>query len=297
MHILAELYRRVLVVGFEQAASHLPGDAVRRIYGLSFDADIDGLAGVTATELYALSIARHMAICGTTESQLAAVSVKNHGNARFNPWAHMPMDLTTEMVLSSPVISQPYKRLDCSVLSDGAAAVVLCSPDAAPARPNRPRVRVSGSGCASDFVRLGDRPEPHRFSAKEASARAAYHMAKIVDPSREIDVWEVYDAFTGAEIQGLEALGLARAGTAARDVEAGRFDRGGACPVNLSGGLIGQGGAPGAVGVAQAVTIMRLLQGRYFPELQPKVLPRIGVADAHGGMCAVSVTHTFERLD
>jgi acetyl-CoA C-acetyltransferase len=297
MHILAGLYRRVLAVGFEQAASHLPGDTVRRIYGLSFDADIDGLAGVTAAELYALSISRHMAIHGTTELQMAIVSVKNHRNARSNPWAHMPMDLTTEMVLASPVISEPYKRLDCSALSDGAAALILCDPEAGPDRRDRPRVRVSGLGCASDFVRLGDRPEPHRFSAKERSAAAAYAMAGIADPSRQVDVLEVYDAFTGAEIQGLEALGVARPGTASRDMEEGRFNRDGPCPVNLSGGLIGQGGAPGAVGIAQAVTIARLLQGRYFPGLQPKALPRIGVADAHGGVCAVSVTHVFERLD
>jgi acetyl-CoA C-acetyltransferase len=297
LHTMAGLYRRVLVVGFDQAASHLPSDTVRRIYGLSFDADLDGLAGTTTTELYALSMARYMAIHGTTEIELAAVSVKNHGNAKFNPWAHMPLELTTDAVMTSPMVNWPYKRLDCSLLSDGAAAIVLCDPAAAPWHAGRPRVQIAGSGCASDFVRLGDRQEPHRFRAKEAAAAAAYAMAGIGDPVQELQVCEAYDAFTGAELQGLEALGLTRPGEAASHLGDGRFNRGGACPVNLSGGLIGQGGAPGAVGVAQAVTIARLLEGRYFPELQPKSLPQRGVADSHGGICALSVVHVFERLD
>ena len=127
--------------------------------------------------------------------------------------------------------------------------------------------------------------------------RAACAMAGIEQPARQIDVAEVYDAFTGAEVQGIEALSLAPAGVAAGALVAGEFSRDGRLPVNLSGGLIGQGGAPGATGVMQIVTLTRLLQGRYWPALQPKQRLRTALADAHGGIATVSVTHILEARD
>ncbi|MEP6656175.1 MAG: thiolase family protein [Betaproteobacteria bacterium] len=296
MHIRSGMHRCVLVIGFEHAASHLSGDDMRMLYGLSFDPDIDGMAGATAANLYALSIAEHMRRYGTTEAQLAAVSVKNHGNALDNPGAHKPMSITVADVLASRPVSTPYKLLDCSIISDGAAAVVLTAGDL-PGGRLRPRVYVAGSGCASDHVRLGDRPELHRFRSKERSRQAACAMAGIESPARQIDVAEVYDAFTGAELQGIEALGLGPAGTAGAALEAGEFSRDGRLPVNLSGGLIGQGGAPGATGVMQIVTLTRLLQGRYWPALQPQRSLRTALADAHGGIATVSVTHVLEARD
>ncbi len=296
MHIRSGLHRCVLVIGFEHAASHLSGDDMRMLYGLSFDADIDGMAGATAANLYALSMAEHMRVHGTTEAQLAAVSVKNHGNARANPGAHKPMAISVADVLASRPVSTPYKLLDCSIISDGAAAVVLTAAGM-PHDRARPRVLVTGSGCASDHVRLGDRAEPHRFRSKERSGRAACAMAGITEPARQIDVAEIYDAFTGAELQGIEALGLAPEGQAGAALEAGEFDRNGRLPVNLSGGLIGQGGAPGATGVMQIVTLTRLLQGRYWPGLQPQRRPATALADAHGGIATVSFTHVLEARD
>lgn len=296
MHVMAGLAKRVLVVGFEDAASHVSSEDVRLIYSLSFDADVDGLAGATSATLYALSIAEHMAIHGTTEAQLAAVSVKNRGNARHNPWAHKPMAISVADVLASPPVSTPYKLLDCSLLSDGAAAIVLSAPGHAP-KATRPRARIAGSGAATDFARLGDRPARHRFAAKELAARAAYAMAGIADPAQGIDVAEVYDAFTGAEIQSLEALGLARDGMAAAAVAAGEFSADGRIPVNLSGGLMGQGGAPGAVGIAQAVTVERLLTGRYWPGAQPERNLRRGLVDCHGGVATVCAVHVLERVE
>jgi acetyl-CoA C-acetyltransferase len=199
-------------------------------------------------------------------------------------------------VLNSRVVSTPYKLLDCSVISDGAAAIVLTADPGQTPRA-RPRVRIAGSGCGSDDVRIGDRPEPHRFCSKERSARAAYAMAGITDPARAIDVAELYDAFTGTELQGIEALGLCAEGSAGAAVAAGEFGRDGRLPVNLSGGLIGQGGAPGATGVMQVVALSQILQGRYYAELQPDRELRTGIADSHGGIATVSVTHVLERQD
>ena len=295
MHILSGLYRSVLVIGYEQAASGLCSEDVRMLYGLSFDADLEGMMGATAASLYALSITEYMREFGTTETELAAVSVKNHGNAMLNPLAHKPMRITIGDVLNSRPVSSPYKILDCSLISDGAAAVVLTRGSIG-ARSDLPRVRIAGCGCASDHVRIGDRARASAFEGKARSAREAYSMAAITDPASQVDVAEVYDAFTGAELQGIEALGLCEPGTAAKALVDGRFECDGRLPVNISGGLIGQGGAPGATGVAQIVTLTRLLRREYWPDLQPGRDLRFGVADAHSGVATVSVTHVLERL-
>jgi len=236
-----------------------------------------------------------MRVHGTTERQMAAVAVKNRQHARFNPAAHKPMNITIDDVMRSAPVSSPYKKLDCSLLSDGAAAIVLCAAGDAP-RTECERVRVSGSGCAADRARLGDRPQPHRFGAKAVAAHGAYALAGIVDPVTQMDVAEVYDAFSGAELQSLEALGLVAEGLSGPAMAAGEFGRDARLPVNLSGGLIGQGGSPGAVGIAQAVTMARLLTGHYHPGAQPERDLRRGVIDAHGGVATLCVVHVLERV-
>lgn len=292
----AGMHRSVLVVGFEHAASHLSGDDVRMLYGLSFDADLEGFNGVTATALYALSISEHMARHGTTRQQLASVSVKNHGNALFNPDAHKPMRITIDDVIASAPVATPYGVLDCSLISDGAAAVVLTS-ERGQVPQDRPAIRIAGSGCANDHVRLGDREDRSQFKSKVDASIAAYRIAGVRQPATEIAYAEVYDAYTGAELQAVEALQLCPPGAAGPRAFAGEFSRDGVLPVNLSGGLIGQGGPPGATGVAQVFTLLRLLQGRYHSTLQRREMDRrFAVADSHAGVGTCSVVHVLERL-
>jgi len=294
MHVMSGLARRVLVIGYEHAASHLRGDDVRLLYGLSFDADLEGWAGATATMLYALSIQDHMERFGTTSEQMAAVSVKNHANAQHNPWAHKPMQIGIEDVLTSPMVSTPYRMLDCSLISDGAAALVLCHPDAAPEGAVGRCARITASACASDHVRLGDRPQPGVFHGKTRAMQEACRQANITDPADAIDVVELYDSYTGAELQAIEALGLCPAGQAGARGLNGESGLDGQLPVNISGGLIGQGGAPGAVGLAQAITVSRLLEGRYWPELQGERTFRRGLVDCHAGVGTLNVIHILE---
>ena len=200
MHVMSGLAKRVLVIGYEHAASHLHGDEVRLLYGLSFDADLEGWAGATATMLYALSIQDHIARFGTTAEQMASISVKNHGNAQHNPWAHKPMQISVADVLASPMVSTPYRMLDCSLISDGAAALVLCHPDAAPEGAARRCTQIAASACATDHLRLGDRPEPGIFHGKARAMQAACQQAGLSDPGAQIDVVELYDSYTGAEV-------------------------------------------------------------------------------------------------
>ena len=291
--VASGLARCVLVVGFEAVASRLGGDGVRMLYGMSFDAEVEGFAGATPAALYALSMRMHMARHGTTAKQCAAVAVANRANACANPLAHKPMHLEVADVLASPVVASPYRRLDCSLLSDGAAALVIAHPSRAP-KIERPRVRIAGSGAAADHPRLGDRTRPDRFDAKARAARAAWAMAGVRDPTEDIDCAEVYDAFSGAQIQAVEALGFVPEGAGGAACEAGEFDRDGRIAVNLSGGLLGQGGAPGATGVVQAMTVQRLLEGRYFDGAQPRRTLRRGIVDTHGGVCTSAVVQVFE---
>ncbi|GAB5467449.1 MAG: thiolase domain-containing protein [Rhodospirillales bacterium] len=294
LQIKAGAARAVLVLGVEHAASHLAGEDVGFLYGLSFDADLEGYAGATAPALYALSMAAHAALHGTSEEDMALVSVKNFANAAANPWAHRRRPVTLEEVLASPPVSPPYKRLDCSPLSDGAAALVLTASDWAPAVA-RPKVRLAASACATDHVRLGDRADPQRFAAKARAAREGYRQAAIADPLRALALAELYDAFSGAELQAIEDLGLAAPGQAAARLREGYFAVDGALPINVSGGLIGQGAAPGATGVAQVVTAERLLTDRYWRAVETATSRPFALVESHGGIATVCLLHILER--
>ena len=289
----------VLVVGFEQTASRLSRSGVQKVYSLSFDADLEGWADVNTAALYALSYQAYCEKYATDPSLAAQVSVKNHGNAIHNRYAHNPMDITVDDVAVSKIICNPYRLLDCSIVSDGAAAVVLSNPRHSERGHNEhfPLIQLTGSACSTDYVRLGDRSDPGWFSAKNKAARLACEMAGINDPGAEIDVAEVYDAFSGAELQAIEALELCNPGEAGLKLEEGVFSAKGRLPINLSGGLIGQGGVPGATGIAQVITLYRLLSGTYFGKLQPKRELRKAVADCHSGIATTNVVHVLQRVD
>ncbi len=293
--IASAVAQRVLVVGYDQTASRLSRRDVQKVYSLSFDADIEGFSAVTTANLYALSFKMYCAQLNIDPLTAALVSVKNHGNAADNRFSHKPMDITPTDVHNSSLVSDPYHLLDCSMVSDGAAAVVLTTKDDLPTA--KPVIQITGSASASDHVRLGDRDNPHIFQSKVRAGKKAYAMAGIQDPATEIHAAEVYDAFSGAEFQSIEALQLCLPGQASNLMAEGRFDRDGRLPVNLSGGLIGQGGAPGATGIAQAVTMYRLLSGCYETKLQPTPPPVRGVIDVHSGIATVSVVHVLERLE
>ena len=277
--------RRVAVLGFEASAAHLDAASVGQLYTLSFDAWSEGESGIGPAAIYALSARAFMAETGATDRDFAAVAARNHQNARHNRHAHLPLDVTEADVLGSAPVAAPYRRLDCSPLSDGAACVILAAPADLPG--GRGRARLAGMGAANDRVRLGDRARPGRFAAKGHAIRSALGQAGC-DRS-EIGLAEIYDSFSGAQLQTLDALGLADDVLAAE--RAGRFTAQGALPVNLGGGLLGQGAPVGATGVAQVLAAAHQLEGRY-DGLRPPSPPRVALVDTHGGiatLCAVSI--------
>lgn len=270
--------RHVAVIGVDPSASSLSGDAMRTLYGFSFDAWTDGMTGLTSTALYGLSWQMFAARHGLGAAQLATVTMQNRANACANPDAHLPRRDTEAEIDASPMIASPYRRLHCSPLSDGAAALILSRSNAG-TRATAPR--IAGIGAATDHMHLGARDDPGAFAAKRLAMQRACAGAGIAP--REIGVAEVYDAYAGAQLQGLAALGLTEDLRA--DLDANAFAPDGRCPVNLSGGLMGQGAPVGATGVAQVATCARILEGRYHAPLQPQTPPRYGLADTHGGIC------------
>ena len=288
MAIQSGLIKHAVVLGLDASASGLSADKIRTLYGFSFDNWTDGLTGLSATALYALSWQHFAAANRLDYSHLTSVTLQNRANACANPDAHLARTDTAEEIESSAVVASPYRRLHCSPLSDGAAALILSHVDE---NPRRQAPRIAGIGGATDLMHLGARPEPGAFRAKQQAMQKACDAAGI--SPKAIGVAEVYDAYAGAQLQALQALGLSA--SLDRDQRNGAFSPEGRCPINLSGGLMGQGAPAGAIGVAQVATAARVLEGRYHDGMQPAELPEYALADTHGGVCTTAAVTILRR--
>ena len=288
--IMSGEMRHVAVIGVDPSASSLSGDAMRTLYGFSFDAWTDGMTGVSSTALYALSYQAFAAQHGLSDADLASVTIQNRANACLNPGAHLGRSDTREEIAASPAIARPYRRLHCSPLSDGAAALILSRADHCPlSRADAPV--VAGLGAATDHMHLGARGDVGSFAAKTNAMQRACRAAEITPD--QIGVAEIYDAYAGAQLQAVCALGLSR--DPAGDTTTGAFGPDGRCPVNLSGGLMGQGTPVGATGVGQTATCALLLEGRYHAGLQLSNPPQYALADTHGGVCTTAAVTILEQ--
>lgn len=300
-YIQSGLCDSILVYGGETNGRGVSSQTANQLFALSADFDWEMMIGGTYTGFYASMMRAHMLKYGTTPEQCAHVAVRNRRNARFNPLAQKPMDITVADVLASRPVAEPYRLLDCSLLSDGAAVVLLATEDWArantPRFAERPSVYFVATGCGTDTMRLGDRyPYLTNFRAKRAAAQQAYHMAGITEPRRQIDVAELYDSYSGVEIQAVEDLGFVDEGTGGAAVASGMFDLDGELPVNTSGGLLGRGAPVGATGIAQAIEIALQLWGQADPRRQVAGARR-GLTDTHAGIATISVVNIFERRD
>jgi acetyl-CoA acetyltransferase len=206
-----------------------------------------------------MSARRYMSDHGATRAQIAAVAVKNHAHSVNNPYAQYQVPISLEQVLQARPIAEPLGLLDCSPISDGAAAILLCN------RAGLARLGVSGAvprvlgcGLVSGSLRSGDEP----LNAEDISRRAAQEAWRLtgVGPD-DIDLVEMHDCFTIAEIVRLEGLGLVPVGEGARWTELGHTGIRGKLPVNPSGGLLSRGHPVGATGVAQACELTWQLRG------------------------------------
>lgn len=232
MRVLSGSYRTCLVVAHCKASEGEP----RLIENGMFDPIYYRRLGLDAISSSALQARRYMDKYGITEEQCALVSVKNHGNALRNPCAQQPLQIGVEDVLTSEVLAAPIKTLDAAPLGDGACAMILADEYTSLHARRRP-VWVKGVGHCADAYFLGDR-DLADVDALVKAARTAYDQAGITDPRREIDVAEVFDAFSYQELMWLEGLGFCERGAAGRLTESGATALSGRIPVNPSGGVL-----------------------------------------------------------
>jgi acetyl-CoA acetyltransferase len=243
--------------------------------------DLEAAVGLTMPAVYAMRARRHMTEFGTTRQQLALVSVKNKRNACMNPFAQIQTPVSLEEVLSSRPIADPLCLQDCSPVSDGAAAAILCS-DRVIDQVGRSRaVRLAASALRTGVVEA----EPGSMAFEELTARTArdaYERSGL--GPQDIDFAEVHDCFSIAEILRVEGLGLYAPGEYPNALERGEAAIGGRRPINPSGGLLGKGHPLGATGVAQVVELVRQLRGE-AGNRQIKGA-RVGLAHCRGGKAA-----------
>jgi len=288
--VAAGLADVVLVTGVEKMTDVDGGDATFAL-GTAADQEWEGFHGITFPGLYAMLARVHMARYGTTIEQLAAVAVKNHANGFLNPNAQYRMRVTIEEVLNATLVADPLRLLDCSPITDGAAALILTTVEKARAlKPGQPVVRVTGSGLATDTITLANRADLAELGAVRRAGERAYAMAGK-KPS-DLHVVEVHDCFTIAEIMATEALGLFPPGQGGPAVEQGMTAIGGRIPVNPSGGLKSKGHPVGATGVAQVVEIVSQLRGEAGKRQVQGA--RVGLAQNMGGSGGSSVVHILE---
>ena len=289
MNVASGLADLVLVIGMEKM-TEVPTSIATEIMGKAGDAIWEYPFGTTFPGYYAMIANAHMAEYGTTEDQLAMVSVKNHYYGSLNPYAQMQKEITLEKALTSCTVAYPLKLYDCSLITDGAAAVLIASEERAKAISRKP-IWIVGAGLATDTLRLGDRKSlTSILSAKEA-AKIAYKMAGV-GPAN-IDVATVHDCFTIAEIIAYEDLGFCEKGEGGKLIQAKETYVGGRIPVNVDGGLKSKGHPIGATGVSMAIEITKQLRGE-AGERQVKNA-EIGLAHNVGGTGQVTAVHIFRR--
>jgi acetyl-CoA C-acetyltransferase len=236
-------------VGAEKAMDALASAADRE-----WEAEV----GATFPGLYAMMARSHMHEHGTTREQLAQVAVKNHYYGSMNPRAQFRNKITIDTVLSSPLVADPLRLFDCSPITDGAAAVVLAPAERAKEFTDTP-IYVKAATQASDTISLHDRRSLTSIDATTIAADRAFKMARL--QRSKIDVAEVHDCFTIAEIMAIEDLRFFEKGAGGPATIAGDTAIGGKIPINTSGGLKACGHPVGATGVKQAVEVVEQLRG------------------------------------
>jgi acetyl-CoA C-acetyltransferase len=267
------------------------GDQATYALATAADQEYEVFHGATFPGLYAMMAHAHMAKHGTTREMLSQVAVKNHDNGALNPVSQYPFTITKEAVENGVMIADPLHILDCSPITDGAAAVIVTTEEIA-RKLGKPYVKITGSGCATDSIALYQRPDMSTIEAAKLASERALKMAdkKITD----IQFAEVHDCFTIAELAILESIGVYEPGKAGPATLNGETARDGKFPVNTSGGLKSKGHPVGATGVAQMVEVYKQLTGQAEGERQLGNSPKVAMTQNMGGSGGSSVVHIVE---
>jgi len=281
--VQAGLHDIVAVVGF-QKMTELGAAEVQDVMSRSGDVMWESPFGPTMPAYYAMHARAHMNRYGTTEEQLALVSVKNHKYGAKNPYAMYQKEITVDDVLKSRIVASPLKLYDCCANADGATCVILADQKLARKLTDSP-VWITGLGLASSPMSLTSRNEFASFECSIHAARQAYAMSKV--KARDLDVAEVHDSFTSAEIMNYEDLSFCKKGAGGKFIEDGQSYIGGKIPVNVDGGLLAKGHPVGATGAGHIISIAKQLRNEAGPNQVPNA--KLGLAHNIGGIGMYSV--------
>jgi acetyl-CoA C-acetyltransferase len=286
-HVASGLFDVVLAVASQRVGETLEA---QRVLNTAVDPIYERWLGAGAITIAALQGARHFWRYGTTEEDLALIAVKNYENARRNPNAHLMRMLTVKDAVNTRLVSWPLRLSDCCPSSDGACALIFVSAERARALAERP-AWVRGAGQITDNYFAGDRPWYEDWDSLSMLARRVYRMAKIDDPMRQLDVAELYNAFTIQEILEYEALGFCEKGKGAELVRNGATAMDGQLPVCPSGGVLSNNpiGATGLIRVAEAAL-------QVMGKADKRQVPNVKTALAHAWGATIGF-HTLMILD
>jgi acetyl-CoA C-acetyltransferase/acetyl-CoA acyltransferase len=258
MDVLSGAHKMVIAGGVEKMTD-VSGIKQKYWLGVSGDTEYERLAGTTFAGLYALIAHRHMHEFGTKREHLSGVAVKNHKNGAQNPKAQFQREITLEQAMKSPVVAYPLNLFDCCSTTDGASSVLVCDEETARQFTDTP-IWVTGFGTSSDYLAIHDRVNTVTLEGTKRASRNAYKMAGL--GPEKVQIAEVHDCFTIAELLAYEDLGFCEKGKAGQLVDEGRTKIDGDKPVNVSGGLKSKGHPIGSTGTGQAYEMFNQLRGR-----------------------------------
>ncbi|MEE9509415.1 MAG: thiolase domain-containing protein [Candidatus Bathyarchaeia archaeon] len=288
--IASGLYDLVVVGGVEKMTD-VQGKWATSVLSGAMDFEWEAYFGATFPGIYALMARRYMHEYGLTREQLAEVAIKNHYHGSLNPLAHFRNKITLDQVLTSRLVADPLRLFDCSPISDGAACVILTSAEKARKYTDTP-ILVDACVQASDTLTLFERKDICTLDATVEASREAYRLTKT--SPKDIDLVEVHDCFTIAEILALEDLGFCKKGEAGTLYDEGQLYVGGSLPVNTDGGLKASGHPVGATGVKQIVELVKQLRGNVKSGRQVKGAEK-ALAQNVGGSGATAVVTLLRR--
>ena len=280
----------VAIVGGVEKMTHRTTAEVTEYLAMAADYPFEQFHGITFPGLFAMMATAHMHSYGTTEQQFGKIAVKNHHHGSLNPKAHMQKEITLETVLSSKYVAWPLKLFDCSLISDGASCIILTKPEIANKYTDQP-VHIIGTGQATDAIGLYERESFTSLRSTKLAAEEAYKLANITPD--KVDLAEVHDCFTIAELIHYEDLGFCKEGEGGKLVDSGATTLGGKIPVNTSGGLKSKGHPVGATGTAQAYEIYLQLTGQAEKRLVKDA--KIGLTHNIGGSGATAAVHIYRN--
>lgn len=280
----------IVLAGGVEKMTDVDGSGATAALATAADQEYEVYNGATFPGLYAMIARAHMEKYNTTREQLAKVAVKNHKNGANNPYAQFQMNITVNDVVNSVMVADPLRILDCSPITDGAAALILCDLETAKKISTKPLVKIIGVGHATDTIALHSRKDLTTLNSTVKAAEQAYKMAEV--KPKDINVAEVHDCFTIAEIVVSEDLGFFEKGEGGCAVADGRTEIEGEIPINPSGGLKSKGHPVGATGVAQVVEIVKQLRGE--SDKRQVKNAHIGLTQNMGGSGGSSIIHILK---